>query len=162
MWCHSASFRVHQDLRHLLGVSGPLWWDRVLGSPQGEASRDHQAKTDQDLTMWRERSAQKQWGQLDVQVVSCPHLKATQLRLSPFISTIQSLPRSLQEPSESVFTKGPGWPSWDTLLLMEYLYPSRFSNTTLGWGLALFVSLPFLLVSASSILYLSYISHLLR
>lgn len=33
------------------GAHRSLWWDRVLGSHQGEASRFYEAQTDQNLAM---------------------------------------------------------------------------------------------------------------
>ena len=48
----SKSLRVHQGQPPPPpGTLELLWWDRVLGSHQGEANRVHQVQTDQDLAV---------------------------------------------------------------------------------------------------------------
>lgn len=59
----------------------------------GEASRVHQALTDQDLPRWRRGSVQKQWHLYCVQEINCPCSKATQLSLLQFcFDLLESLP----------------------------------------------------------------------
>lgn len=73
---------------NLPNTCGFMWWSRVSGIYQSEASSVHQSKADQNLVVCRESSAQEwwHWSGLRWKKWACP--RATQISFS------QSLPRS--------------------------------------------------------------------